>query len=384
MIRDDILAQAQARQGMPYRLDPPPDGVNNLDCSLFVLKVFEAAGIPFGGVRTAEQIRQASVPIDWGEVEPGDLLFFEDTYDADESPGPDGHLATHIGISLGSGTFQMWDANEVHGVGQTNINTPFWQEHIFEARRAPALVDDAPGPIPDGTLSMEPEHRFSFEDLRPTIEDAAREFGTDPGVVAGILYQESGFRNYRVHNDGTGHGLVGLDDNGLLPDFERWSGLHIGRGANAAVIPPESQIRYLAKMLADWTQKYGDAYAGARAWHRGEGLMNDARGQQYEQLIRTHAANLYATVQPDPPSDPPPDHTPDPPAPVEDVAALQARIADLEDQVAALQSEKDGLVIALADVSDRIGDAIYGYAEALKGQVEQMRNERQQFIGPRA
>ncbi len=142
--RDEIIKQARALQGIPYRLEPPPDGVNNLDCSLFVLEAFKAAGVPLASIRTAEQIRQATVPIGWDEVLPGDLLFYTHTYDATEAPGPDGELATHVGISLGAGSHQMIDANEAHGVGVTLLSG-WWQDHLLEARRAPALLTTSPG-----------------------------------------------------------------------------------------------------------------------------------------------------------------------------------------------------------------------------------------------
>jgi len=37
----------------------------------------------------------------------------------------------------------MKDANDAHGVGETNIGTPYWQERIFEARRVPGLAAPA-------------------------------------------------------------------------------------------------------------------------------------------------------------------------------------------------------------------------------------------------
>jgi hypothetical protein len=111
--------------------------------------------------------------------------------------------------------------------------------------------------------------------------------------MAGIIMQESGFRNFQVHRDGTGHGLIGLDDNGLLPDFERWSGMRVGRGASAATIPPEKQIEYLAMKLGEMSRQYGSPFAAARAWHRGPGAMNDSRGRHYESLIRAHIARLF-------------------------------------------------------------------------------------------
>ena len=142
--RSRIIQQAQARFGIAYRLDPPPDGVNNLDCSLYVLQVLDAAGIPLDGVRTAEQIRQVCIPIPFAAVRPGDLLFFEHTYDAAGPAGPDGSIASHIGISLGAGSRRMWDANEAHGVGETDIKGDYWQSKLFDARRPPGLIGAEP------------------------------------------------------------------------------------------------------------------------------------------------------------------------------------------------------------------------------------------------
>src|SRR3954452_651383 len=100
-----VLAKAGSLVGIPYRLDPLPDGVNNLDCSLYVLRVFKEVGLPFPNeIRTAEQTREMCLPISaWSAVQPGDLLFFQRTYDSGEAPGDDGLLATHVGISEGAG-----------------------------------------------------------------------------------------------------------------------------------------------------------------------------------------------------------------------------------------------------------------------------------------
>ena len=381
--RDQLLGEAAKLVGIPYRLDPPPDGVNNLDCSLYVIVTFRGAGLPFpSDVRTAEQIRQCCDPIDFSDVQPGDLLFFEHTYEPNEPPGPDGHVASHVGISLGAGTRRMWDCHctddnsGLPGVGQTDIGTPYWQEHIFEARRPRQFADsdaggDEPadpaegaqyrvtddhvrlrgqpgtaqpileelgrgavvvaqsaqvveadghqwrnvrapdgkigwvaaeflqvveGPIPpdDGSgLSDEPDFAFGFEALWPYIQASAAKYGADPQVIAAIMEQESGFTNWRVHRDGTGHGLFGLDDNGLLPDFEEWSGLSCGRGQGAISIPPGPQIDYCCKTIAGLSSEYGSAFNAARVWHRGPGLWQDDRGAGYGQLIRDHIAELF-------------------------------------------------------------------------------------------
>lgn len=83
---------------------------------------------------------------------------------------------------------------------------------------------------------------------------SARPNNINPYVLAAIAYQESSFRNYRVHLDGTGHGLIGLDDNGMLPDFESWSGLSIGRGPEAEMIPVGQQLNYLGFAIARYAK----------------------------------------------------------------------------------------------------------------------------------
>lgn len=141
-VRDKILQEARARLGVPYRIDPPPDGVNNLDCSLYVLQVAASSGVPYKpGVRTAEEIRRASPSIAYSDVKPGDLLFFENTYDAAGIPGEDGKIASHIGISLGSGTFRMLNSLSPLSA-ETNIGTAYWQSHLLSAGRIPG-VDEA-------------------------------------------------------------------------------------------------------------------------------------------------------------------------------------------------------------------------------------------------
>src|SRR5437868_1724911 len=116
-----MVEAAATRKGMPYAL--PPDGVTTIDCSLYAIESARDSGraLP-ANVRTAEQIRQAVPPVDLEAVEPGDFLFFANTYDAPGPAGPDGLIASHIGISLGHGTMKMWDANDARGnVGITDI-----------------------------------------------------------------------------------------------------------------------------------------------------------------------------------------------------------------------------------------------------------------------
>ena len=154
-----------------------------------------------------------------------------------------------------------------------------------------------PGPTqidPGGALPNVEDKQYTFEELWPAIQRFSAQYGADPKIVAGIVKQESTFKNWQVHRDGTGHGLIGLDDNGELPRFEKWSGIRVGRGRNAASIPPERQIEYLAKTIGELTAKHRSGWAAARAWHRGDyWAMNDAKGYRYESYIRQHVAELF-------------------------------------------------------------------------------------------
>lgn len=147
-----------------------------------------------------------------------------------------------------------------------------------------------------GELDPAAEARFTFGQLWPVIAEASAPVGAPARVVLAIAYQESGFRNWRVHHDGTGHGLFGLDDNGLVPSFEAWSGMEVGRGLAAAVIPPGLQVEFAARTLAEMAQGYGDAYTAARAWHRGPTYWRDERGASYERLIRAHVAQFFGVA----------------------------------------------------------------------------------------
>lgn len=168
------------------------------------------------------------------------------------------------------------------------------------------------GTTPTGPLTNEPNHQFSLNETWPFIKKYANQYGFDPHVLAGMIQQESTFKNYLVHRDGTGHGLLGLDDNGLLGDFEQWvrqtkpgqESYSVGRGSAAQSIDPEWQIEYAAKKLSELSRAYGGDLAATRVWHRGPTYYNDAQGWNYQNLITGHMSRLFANG--DPPDQLPP------------------------------------------------------------------------------
>jgi SH3-like domain-containing protein len=193
-IRDTILEVAARRQGIRYKFGPrAQDGSDGLDCSLYIFLTYRDADVGFPGpVRTAEQIRQVSQSIDRSDLQPGDLLFFEHTYEPDEPPGPDGKIASHVGIALNSAATQMWDCHasndntDLPGVGITDINQFYWEPKLFDFRRAPGVVDDGgPGEMPRIPLSdpSAPRFRVTTDGLR---------LRSDPSTTASVLIPDLG------------------------------------------------------------------------------------------------------------------------------------------------------------------------------------------------
>lgn len=148
-------------------------------------------------------------------------------------------------------------------------------------------------PAQPAELSSELDKQWSLQDLLPLFNKYGQQYGFDSGVLAAIAYQESGFRNWKVHRDGTGFGLFGLDDNGMLPEFEQWAQMQVGRGSNHQPVSPDKQIEYAAYQLKRYQDQLGSAILAAQAWHRGLGGYQDELGVNYGNLIRAHMATLF-------------------------------------------------------------------------------------------
>lgn len=218
---DQILEVAARRRGIRYRLPPDPSGTSSLDCSLFIVLTYRDSGITIpGGARTAEQIRQACQPIDRSEMQAGDLLFFENTYAAPGPAGPDGRIASHVGIAIDNSGTQMWDCHasndntDLPGVGVTAINQFYWLPKLFDVRRPPGLGDRV-GDIARIPLS---------EATGPTFRVAAAglRLRSGPDTSAQIL----------IADLGQGSIVTAVDDQVVDQDGNSWR--HI-RSANGTV-----------------------------------------------------------------------------------------------------------------------------------------------------
>lgn len=111
-----IYKEAQKYVGTPYVWggSTPKTG---FDCSGYVCWVYNQNGYNVGRT-TAEGLWQKSQPIREAEAKPGDLVFFEGTYD---TPGK-----SHVGIYLGNG--MMVSAGDP--IKYANIHSSYWQKHL--------------------------------------------------------------------------------------------------------------------------------------------------------------------------------------------------------------------------------------------------------------
>lgn len=119
-----MLAEAEKYLGTSYVWGGySPSG---FDCSGFVSWVINHCGNGWNyGRQTANGLRGITSYVSTSEAKPGDLIFFQGTYD---TPG-----ASHVGIYVGGG-WMIHAGNPVH---YSSINTPYWQEHFLEYGRLP-------------------------------------------------------------------------------------------------------------------------------------------------------------------------------------------------------------------------------------------------------
>lgn len=96
---------------------------SGFDCSGFVYYVLNHSGAPVG--RGMWQQYNAGTHVSQGSLQPGDIVFFANTYE----PG-----LSHDGIYIGGGQF-VHAANEQSGVTVSSLNSSYWQAHYVNATR---------------------------------------------------------------------------------------------------------------------------------------------------------------------------------------------------------------------------------------------------------
>ncbi len=120
-----VVATARAEIGTPYVSGgASPSG---FDCSGLVYWVFSQLG--YNIPRSAADQYAWTTPIDRSDLEPGDLVFFTNTYSSDE-------WITHVGIYTGGGMVVMAvDNGDV--VREVSLSESYWDAHYAAAGRPP-------------------------------------------------------------------------------------------------------------------------------------------------------------------------------------------------------------------------------------------------------
>jgi len=115
-----IIATAKKYIGVPYVWGgSTPEG---FDCSGLVQYVFKQHGITLN--RTTKTQYQHGTFVAKSNLQPGDLVFFQNTYTTGIS---------HVGIYIGNGDFIH--ASSSKGVMISNLSNNYWSGHYYGARR---------------------------------------------------------------------------------------------------------------------------------------------------------------------------------------------------------------------------------------------------------
>ena len=96
----------------------------SFDCSGFVSWVINHSGWNVGRLG-AQGLYNICAPVSASNAKPGDLVFFEHTYDVDG--------VSHVGIYVGN-SMMIAAGNPI---GYSNLNTSYWQSHFYAFGRLP-------------------------------------------------------------------------------------------------------------------------------------------------------------------------------------------------------------------------------------------------------
>ena len=118
-----MIAEAEKYLGYPYVWCGSSPSTS-FDCSGFVSWVLNHSGRDVGRL-TAEGLRQACTRVSPANARPGDLIFFEKTYNTTG--------ASHVGIYVGNG--MMLHCGDP--IQYTSIETSYWQNHFLQFGRLP-------------------------------------------------------------------------------------------------------------------------------------------------------------------------------------------------------------------------------------------------------
>lgn len=120
-----MLAEAEKYLGYPYVWGGASPSTS-FDCSGYVSWVVNHCGVGWNfGRLTANGLLDVCTPVSSADARPGDLIFFQGTYNTSG--------ASHVGIYVGNG--MMIHCGDP--ISYANINTSYWQQHFYTFGRLP-------------------------------------------------------------------------------------------------------------------------------------------------------------------------------------------------------------------------------------------------------
>ena len=121
-----MIAEAEKYLGYPYVWGGSSPSTS-FDCSGFVSWVINNCGVEWNvGRLGADSLRHICTAVSSANARPGDLIFFQGTYDTTG--------ASHVGIYVGNG--MMIHCGDP--IQYASINTSYWQEHFLSFGRLPS------------------------------------------------------------------------------------------------------------------------------------------------------------------------------------------------------------------------------------------------------
>ena len=118
-----MLTEAEKYLGYPYVWGGSSPSTS-FDCSGYVSWVVNHSGWNFGRL-TADGLLHKCTPVTAADSKPGDLIFFQGTYNTSG--------ASHVGIYVGDG-MMIHCGNPI---SYASINTNYWQSHFYTFGRLP-------------------------------------------------------------------------------------------------------------------------------------------------------------------------------------------------------------------------------------------------------
>ena len=118
-----MITEAEKYLGYPYVWGGSSPSTS-FDCSGFISWVINHSGWDVGRL-TANGLLNISTPVSRENARPGDLIFFQGTYD---TAG-----ASHVGLYVGNGMMIHCGSP----ISYANINTSYWQQHFYTFARLP-------------------------------------------------------------------------------------------------------------------------------------------------------------------------------------------------------------------------------------------------------